>query len=64
MPLEHLLPCRVPEECPEGALALVRWCLRLKPQERPTAAEAAEAINVLEAAPAPRMQASLRTFQL
>ena len=63
MPLD-LLPCRVPEECPEGALALVRRCLRLNPQERPTAAEAAEAIDVLGAAPASRLQASLRMFQL
>lgn len=52
----------MPEECPEGALELLRQCLRLNPHERPTAAEAAEAINVLAAAPAPRMQASCRTL--
>ena len=54
----------MPEECPEGALQLVRQCLRLKPQERPTAAEAAQAIDALDAAPAPRMQASCRMLQL
>ena len=61
---EHLVPRRVPGECPEGALELVRRCLRLNPQERPTAAEAAEAIDALEAAPAPRMQARRCMLQL
>ena len=55
---------RVPEECPEDAVELVRRCLRLNPQERPTAAEAAEAIHVLAAAAAHRMQARRRTLQL
>ena len=45
-------------------MELVRRCLRANPLERPTAAEAAQAIDVLEAAPAPRMQASRRTLQL
>ena len=58
------MPCRVPEECPEGAVELVRRCLRSNPQERPTAAEAAEVIEALKAASAPRMQASRRKLQL
>ena len=66
-PHERLLTGRVPEECTEGAVELLRRCLRLKPQERPTAAEAAEAIHALAeaihalaAAPAPRIQAIRR----
>ena len=63
-PHVYFMPCRVPEECPQGALELVRRCLRRDPSERPTAAEAAQAIDALDAAPAPRMQASRCMLQL
>lgn len=43
---------------------LVRQCLHPNPQERPTAAKAAETIIALESAPAPRMQASCRMIKL
>lgn len=42
----------------------MRRCVRLNPQERPTAAEAADAIYALKMARAPHMQASCRMLQL
>ena len=44
-------------------MELVLRCLRLDPQERPTAAEAADIIKTLRAAPATGMQASRRMLQ-